>query len=160
MSGSSLQSTIAPLGLAKAGLLCLLAATACTEPEQPRVTVHSAGADTEVSVELATDPQTRRRGLMRRESLGAREGMLFVFPEARERSFWMRNTPLPLDILFIDDDTRIVSVTRNAAPYSEEPIRSGLPVRYVLEVRAGFCELYGVRAGDRVSLPSPLPEGR
>jgi len=77
-------------------------------------------------------------------------GMLFVFDEAQERSFWMANTPIALDLLYIDADSQIVSVSKYASPNSPDPIESEGPAQYVLETPAGFADSYGVLEGDRV----------
>ncbi len=80
-------------------------------------------------------------------------GMLFIFPDEAPRSFWMKNTPLPLDIVFIGADRRIVSIAAGTKPYSTERIPSGAPAMFVLEVNAGFCERHGIEAGQSVRLP-------
>jgi uncharacterized membrane protein (UPF0127 family) len=79
--------------------------------------------------------------------------MLFVFGHERERSFWMKNTPLPLDIIYIDDEGKVVSVAGRTTPYSTAAIPSHGPAKYVLEVNAGFAEQHGVRPGSRIELP-------
>lgn len=107
------------------------------------------------SLELADTPEERRRGLMYREDLGPDEGMLFVFPDSRMRSFWMRNTPLPLSIAYIDDSGVILEI-HEMEPFSEAPVPSSHPVRYALEVNAGRFTEVGVRPGDRIQL-SDLP---
>ena len=89
---------------------------------------------------------------MFRETLAEGSGMLFVFPETKPLSFWMRNTPLSLDILFLDAAGTIVKMHANTTPYSEEPLPSEQPARFVLEVPGGFAARVGVRTGDRVLL--------
>ena len=79
--------------------------------------------------------------------------MLFVFADERERGFWMKNTPLPLDIVYIDSSSRIVSIAENTTPYSTKTIASRGPARYVLEVNGGFCREHGIVAGSSVHLP-------
>ncbi|MGB8930976.1 MAG: DUF192 domain-containing protein [Anaeromyxobacteraceae bacterium] len=102
-----------------------------------------------VPVEIArTDPE-RARGLMFRETLAADAGMLFIFEETAEHPFWMKNTLLPLDMIFIGDDGRVSGVVVRATPGSLEP-RSGGPSRFVLEVNGGWAEAHGVAAGDPV----------
>ena len=103
-------------------------------------------------VELAVTPEQRRQGLMFREKLGEREGMLFVFDEEQTVSFWMRDTPLPLSIAFIDNRGVIVHVA-DMVPYSEAPVPSRYPVRYALEVNKGALERAGIEVGDLVELP-------
>jgi uncharacterized membrane protein (UPF0127 family) len=90
---------------------------------------------------------------MYRTELAEGAGMLFVFDEEAERSFWMSNTPIPLDILYIRSDATIVSIAANTTPYSEKKIPSRGPARYVLEVPAGWSARHGVKPGDRLTLP-------
>lgn len=111
------------------------------------------GKQVQVTVEIVSTPETQRKGLMWRTELPSDHGMLFVFADDTERSFWMKNTPLPLDILFIGSDLRIVSIAENTVPYSLASIPSAGPAKYVLEVNAGFSRKHGVAAGSRVSLP-------
>ncbi len=108
-----------------------------------------------VSAEVADTPEARRRGLMQRESLPPNRGMLFVFPDEEPRSFWMRNTSIPLSIIYIDADGVIVSIHR-MTPYSEESVPSWGAAKYALEVNQGEPAANGVRAGDRVTLPAGL----
>jgi uncharacterized membrane protein (UPF0127 family) len=117
------------------------------------VTVHSASGDTKVTVEVALTREQQARGLMYRTELADGAGMLFVFDEEAERSFWMSNTPIPLDILYIRSDATIVSIAANTTPYSEKKIPSRGPARYVLEVPAGWSARHGVKPGDRLTLP-------
>jgi uncharacterized membrane protein (UPF0127 family) len=102
-----------------------------------------------VAVELARTDVERARGLMARSTLGADAGMLFVFDETGDHAFWMKNTLIPLDMIFIGDDGRVVGVVARATPGSLEP-RSGGPSRYVLEVNGGWAEAHGVAPGDPV----------
>jgi hypothetical protein len=112
----------------------------------------AAGPTVRVTVELAVTPAERERGLMFRGSLPTGHGMLFVFPASTDHQFWMRNTPLALDIVFIDEERRIVGIRTDTIPYSERRLGIGRPSRYVLEVPAGFCASAGIAVGDRVDL--------
>ena len=103
-----------------------------------------------LDIEIADSDSARERGLMEREQLPENSGMLFVFESEEERSFWMANTPLSLDIMFIDADLEIVSMEKYARPYSTERILSNAPAQYVLEVPAGFADSHGVLEGDRI----------
>ena len=76
--------------------------------------------------------------------------MLFVYPKAIEQSFWMKNTPLPLDIIFIAEDSSIVNIARRTRPLSEETIQSLAPAQYVLELRAGFVDRHGIDEKTRI----------
>jgi uncharacterized membrane protein (UPF0127 family) len=138
--------------------LAALLAIACasktgSEPPRPtpRVVVETAtGGRHPVTVEIArTDPE-RRQGLMHRTSLGADAGMLFIFDETGEHAFWMLNTLIPLDMIFLDDDGRVVGLIERAEPRSTASRGVGAPSRYVLEVNGGWAAARGVRVGDRV----------
>jgi hypothetical protein len=87
---------------------------------------------------------------MYRKELPEMSGMLFLFPREEPLSFWMKNTILPLDIIFIDAARAIVSIAQNTTPFSENPLPSGSPAQFVLEVNGGFCQRHGVAVGDRV----------
>jgi uncharacterized membrane protein (UPF0127 family) len=96
-----------------------------------------------------SDPQ-RSRGLMFVRSLPRFTAMLFWFPQGQAPAMWMRNTYIPLDMLFIDEDGRVVHVAADAEPHSLRTIDSPRPSRYVLEINGGLAEALGLRAGDRV----------
>ncbi len=102
------------------------------------------------SVELAVTPQQRARGLMFREEMAPDAGMIFLFDREAPRAFWMKNTYLPLDILFIDRAGRIVSIARDTVPLSETPIPSDAPAMAVLELNAGTAAALDIAPGDRV----------
>lgn len=102
------------------------------------------------SVEVADTPASREHGLMFRKQLAADRGMLFDFKTVQPVDFWMKDTLIPLDILFIAADGRIVSIARNATPMSEAHIPSGSPILEVLEVRGGRAAEIGAEVGDRV----------
>ena len=137
--------------LVTACVLCLAAAGCGSDDGRVRLTVGGEAFE----VELAVTPEQRRQGLMFREQLGEREGMLFVFDAEQTVSFWMRDTPLPLSIAFIDARGVIVHVA-DMVPYSEQPVPSRFPVRYALEVNRGAFERAGVEVGDLVELPARL----
>ncbi len=103
-----------------------------------------------VNIEKVDKEDTRMRGLMWRASLPSDAGMLFIFPEEEERAFWMKNTYIPLDIIYINKDKEIISIQMNTKPLSEDAIPSEKPAEYVLEVNAGFTLKNGIKAGDRV----------
>ena len=102
------------------------------------------------TVELALTTEQRSQGLMHRESMPKDHGMLFDFGETRPVSMWMRNTPLPLDMLFIQRDGTISHIHRKAVPFSEAIIDSRGPVHFVLELNGGRAAALGIEAGDRV----------
>lgn len=97
-----------------------------------------------IAIELAETEEEQRTGLMNRRSLPALGGMLFIDDTSSMRQFWMKNTPLPLDIIFIRDDLSITNIVRRTQPLSEAFIESTEEAQYVLEVRAGFTETYGI----------------
>jgi uncharacterized membrane protein (UPF0127 family) len=102
-----------------------------------------------IDAEIAEGLHERVKGLMFREHLGPDQGMLFLFPVEEPRSFWMKNTPLPLDILFLDSERTVVSIRKDTVPYSEKSVQSERPARYVVEVNAGFVDRHGIETGDR-----------
>ncbi len=101
------------------------------------------------SVELALTPEERSIGLMYRQTMAAEHGMLFRFDQTRPVMMWMKNTPLALDMLFLDDSGVVVGVAADTVPFSENIISSPGPVRYVLELNAGSAQRHGILAGDR-----------
>jgi len=106
---------------------------------------------TQIGIEIADDDSTRTRGLMQRASIPDSLGMLFIFDRQESRSFWMANTPHSLDILFINLDREIVDIAKYTRPFSPEPITSRAPAIYVLEVKAGFTDRWGITETDRIS---------
>jgi uncharacterized membrane protein (UPF0127 family) len=138
-----------PIVLAAAAAL----ASAACQKRSPEVVLHGEKGPTRVRVELALSGEQRSRGLMWRDQLDADAGMLFVFSHNRELSFWMKNTPLPLDIIYIGADRRVVSVAEKTTPYSLTSIPSRGRAKYVLEVNAGLARAHGVGVGTRVDLP-------
>ena len=131
-----------------------------TPPTTTRATVAVDTGDRKLSfrVELALTPEEQNRGLMFRQSLGADEGMLFVFDRMSIHTFWMKNTLIPLDMLFIDKDRRIVGIVENAEPQTEIGRSVGLPSQYVLEIGGGLSGQLGIRTGHVVEfqgVPTP-----
>ena len=109
------------------------------------------GRSEKVVAEIADDEHEREAGLMFRTSLPEGTGMLFVFPETQRLSFWMKNTPLPLDLLFFRDDT-LIAVVPWAKPYDETPLGPPEPANRVLEVPGGWAAAKGVGAGWRLQI--------
>ncbi len=127
----------------------------------PQVTLFpQQGGPVRVSVEIANTEEKRQFGLMYRTDLPEMQGMLFLFPREELLSFWMKNTPRSLDIIYINSAHTIVSIARNTTPFSEEHLPSGKPAQFVLEVNAGFCERHGVIEGDRIEFSKDLPPVR
>lgn len=102
------------------------------------------------TVELATTPRQRAQGLMYRRDLAADRGMLFVYRRPRDVSMWMKNTFIPLDMLFIDEAGRVVRIAERTVPESLQTISSGEPVLAVLELRGGSADRLGLSKGDKV----------
>ena len=102
------------------------------------------------TVEVARTSAQQARGLMFRDALADNSGMIFPFPEPRVASFWMKNTVIPLDIIFVRPDGTIESIADNTIPYSTIPVESGEPVAAVLELRGGRAAELGIAAGDTV----------
>ena len=108
-----------------------------------------------VNVEVARSPSHRQRGLMYRTELAAGQGMLFSWSNAETRSFWMHNTCIPLDMLFIADDGTIAGILEQVPPMNETSRTIPCPARHVLEVPAGYCRQHGVKAGQKIRIQEP-----
>ncbi len=136
----------------------LAAATARSQEGEltyPRssLVIAAAGRDIKFDIELALDDLHRSHGLMFRKKLGPYEGMLFDFFQEMPVSFWMKNTLIPLDMLFIAADGTIKHIHANAVPMTTDPIPSQYPVRAVLEINGGSAALLGIKPGDKVKHP-------
>jgi uncharacterized protein len=116
---------------------------------QPAVRFETARGPWIVRVELARNEQQRARGLMFRRELARDQGMLFIFDETSEHPFWMHNTLIPLDLIFLGDDRSVVGVVANAAPQTDTQRTVKEPSRYVIEVSGGEAAAHGVAAGTR-----------
>lgn len=103
-----------------------------------------------IDIEIAETDSAQARGLMDRRSLPPRSGMLFVNETAEPRSFWMKSTPMPLDILFIGADSQVVNIAHRTRPYSEAFIESDGPAQFVLELRAGVADQLGLDETTRL----------
>ncbi|HOU55034.1 MAG TPA: DUF192 domain-containing protein [Myxococcota bacterium] len=111
-------------------------------------------------VEVASTPDQRERGLMFRRELGADRGMVFVFPREEPQTFWMKNTYVPLDMIFVASDGQVVGVVENARPLTLDPRTVEGAARMVLEVPAFGARRAGIGPGSRVRFDPPLPEVR
>ena len=130
----------------------LLALVGCRDQGGPVARLHAAGTTVDVALEIADTPETRTRGLMYRSELPDGRGMLFVFDKEEDHEFWMKNTFIPLDMVFIGTDSRVVGVHPNATPLSTANVGVGRPSRFVLEVPGGWAARHRVAAGDQVEL--------
>jgi hypothetical protein len=115
--------------------------------------IRGAGRAHRFTVEVAASEEEQSRGLMFRERLGANEGMIFPFPAPRPASFWMKNTLIPLDMIFISADGTIQRIVENTVPHSLQSVSSYGPVTAVLEIAGGRSAQLGLKEGDRVSWP-------
>lgn len=106
------------------------------------------------TVEIADDPQERSRGLMFRESMARGAGMLFIYETPQPASFWMKNTLIPLDMLFADKTGKIITVHSNAIPGDLTPIPGGPNVYAVLEINGGLANKYGISVGSQIRHPA------
>lgn len=114
------------------------------------LTVRSGDRTHNFRVEVARTDAQQARGLMERPPLGDNEGMIFPYNPPKMQGFWMKNTPSPLDIIFVGPDGRILNIAANTTPMSEEPVYSTAPASLVLEIRAGRAAELGIRSGDLV----------
>jgi uncharacterized membrane protein (UPF0127 family) len=105
---------------------------------------------TKLDLEIADTAYDVETGLMYRSSMKDTQGMLFVFPTMRQRSFYMKNTQIPLDLIFLDNNNFIVSFQENAKPLDESSLPSLVPAQYVLEINAGLAEKWLLEIGDRM----------
>ena len=106
------------------------------------------------NVEIADDPQEQARGLMNRESMPASSGMLFVYPEPSPASFWMRNTLIPLDMIFTDANGVVTHIHHDAVPLDETSIFGGNEVKTVLEINGGLARKIGIKVGSEMRHPA------
>ncbi len=127
------------------------AVAAAAEPVLEPLTIDTASGRHAFRVELAATPEAQARGLMFRTEMAADRGMLFDFGIAREATFWMKNTYISLDIIFIRGDGVVHRIAAATTPLSERAVPSRGPVRAVLELNAGTAERIGVKPGDRVA---------
>ena len=105
----------------------------------------------QLDIEIADDQESIVQGLMYRNEMEEKQGMLFIMPATEPQAFWMLNTYIPLDIIFVGPDRRIVKIRENTVPKSTDQVTSQAPAAYVLEVNAGFAARHGLREGDRLA---------
>lgn len=103
-----------------------------------------------IEIEIADDSMQREVGLMMRRRMSMDQGMLFLFDQETFQSFWMKNTIIPLDIIYVNSNREIVTIYKNTKPYSEESLPSSKPAQYVVEVNAGYADQFGIKEGDKV----------
>jgi uncharacterized membrane protein (UPF0127 family) len=125
---------------------------------QPKVKIETAQGEVSFQVEVAATSEKREVGLMYRRELPADRGMLFIFPAERVNSFWMKNTPIPLDMIFIGRERKIVGIVHETVPFSLDGRSVSVPSQYVLEINGGLSRRYGFKAGDVVKFDNVTPE--
>jgi uncharacterized protein len=106
---------------------------------------------TKIDIEIADSEEKEIQGLMYRKSMEENRGMIFIFEKPEIHNFWMKNTLISLDIIFIDENKKILNIHKNTTVRSEKPLPSAGPVLYVVEVNAGFSDKYGIKDGDKIS---------
>ena len=146
-----------------AGVLLLAALAffaACSRGPRVEILAPDGSHRATVRVEVADDRRSREVGLMYRQHLDSDAGMLFVFAAPSHQSFWMKNTVIPLDLLFADSSLRIVGIIANAEPYSEAFLSVPADSQYVLEVNGGFCKDHGIQVHDRLEFAGFPPRSR
>ncbi|MDO1499876.1 DUF192 domain-containing protein [Winogradskyella maritima] len=122
---------------------------------EANLSLHKAETDsivTTLDIEIADDEYQTQTGLMYRNMLQANHGMLFIFPDEAMRSFYMKNTRIPLDIIYFDADSTLVSIQKNAVPFNETGLPSEAPAKFVLEVNAGLTDEWQLEVGDKIKL--------
>jgi len=163
MSGNRLEGFVRAMRRYRPWLLLILLSlpASARAVESVPLLIHAGGSTYRFEAEIADDPAERSRGLMHREALAANAGMLFLYPDERPRTFWMKNTPLSLDIIFLAESGEVVHIAPAAVPFDETPISSGVPAQAVLEILGGLAAQLGIKPGDRVEWPPretpPLP---
>lgn len=146
-----LATAFRAIGMLVAILVGLLPLAACSSDD--RLVAHTATGDYPFTVELVDTPESRQQGLMFRQSLDKNAGMLFDFQREQQAAFWMRNTFIPLDMIFIAADGTVKTIHVNAKPHDPTSIPSGVPVRFVLEIPGGRSVEIGLKPGDRIEHP-------
>ncbi|MFB6273078.1 MAG: DUF192 domain-containing protein [Salinibacter sp.] len=113
-----------------------------------------------ITIDVADTDAEKKRGLMRQRTLGYDQGMLFPYDTADRGSMWMKNTPLPLDIIFVAPDSQVINIARRTTPFSEKKITPAAPRKYVVEVRGGFADRFGLTDSTRVRWTRTAEEER
>ena len=135
-------------------IFAVLAGPVGAEAVREELVVTTSAGARKFQVEIADDAQERARGLMYRRAMEKQEGMLFDFGEEGPASFWMENTYIPLDMLFIKADGTVESIAERTTPLSRTGVPSKGPVRYVLEINGGLSDVLGIAPGDKVTGPA------
>jgi uncharacterized protein len=134
--------------LAVIAALWCVALTACAQGPHVAIVAPDGTVRADVAVEIAATDQERETGLMYRSHMGANDGMIFLFTHPQPLTFWMKNTEIPLDMIFADGSRVVLGTVERAEPYSEQMLSVSGDSQYVLEVNGGFCAQHGIKAGD------------
>jgi uncharacterized membrane protein (UPF0127 family) len=134
-------------------LLVTLPAQALENFATSELTIQTTAGAQKFSIELALSDAQMEQGLMFRRSMPANAGMLFDFKRPTPVTMWMKNTLIPLDMLFLDDRARIIDIHERAVPYSTDIIASRVPARYVIELNGGTVARLGIKPGDQAASP-------
>lgn len=138
-------------------LAVVLWAAACQA--QPKVTIQTQeNRELTFQVEVADTPAKRELGLQYRRDLAPDRGMIFLFPKESKHSFWMKNTPIPLDMIFIGSNRKIVGIVEQAVPFSTDSRSVPAASQFVLEINGGLARRYGVKVGDSIRFQGLAPE--
>ena len=137
----------------------MLAVAACVGGPRVRISDANGTSKAVVRVEIADTAAARELGLMYHRHLGQNAGMLFVFTQPQHLTFWMKNTELPLDMIFAGADGTVAGIIANAEPFSERQLSVAGDSQYVLEVNGGFAQRHGIKPGRQVAIPWPHPKG-
>ena len=144
--------------IAAAFLMALL--TACAREPQVRILDANGASKAVVQVEIADTAAARELGLMYRRHLAQDAGMLFIFKQPQQLTFWMKNTEIPLDMIFAGADGTVVGIIANAEPFSEQQLSIDGDSQYVLEVNGGFARSHGIKPGDRLQFLGLTPSAK
>lgn len=140
-------------------LVAALSSPLSCRPDPRVVVLTKGGKEVALRVEIADTPAKRELGLQYRRELGDDQGMLFLFPVEGRQSFWMKNTPLPLDIIFIGSDSKIVGIIHQAVPFSTNSLSVSAPSQFVLEIKGDLSRRSGIEAGNPVRFENISLEG-
>ena len=151
--GRGIEGDVVKVWWAALALWVACASYAQAECEDSRVDLRGDWGTVRFTVELAETPEERSQGLMHRRSLSSSAGMLFVFDSPQNVVFWMENTLIPLDILFLSAEGVILRIHENAMPLDRTPIYGGDDVKYVLEINGGLARRIGISAGTELRHP-------
>ena len=132
----------------------VLETTAITFTNEGKLSIFKKDKDSPITmmdIEIAESEYETATGLMYRKSMEEKQGMLFIFPDVAMHSFYMKNTEIPLDLIFIDENLKIVSFQKEAKPYDETSLSSEVPIKYVLEINAGLVDKWTLEVDDQIT---------